>query len=91
MVQSLQSTLPQEARRLLKLLNKKNPALRIPEEYIESNIHFEGGDLPVQPGSLKSGALSAASFAAFGAVADQIAQDRYGYTHIYIYILYDII
>lgn len=69
---------PQEARRLVKLLNEKNPALQIPDDYIDTHIHFEGGDLPVQPGCLKSGALCAAAFAAFGAVANQVAQDRYG-------------
>ncbi|KAI8148896.1 CoA-transferase family III domain-containing protein [Fennellomyces sp. T-0311] len=69
---------PQEARRLLKLLVKKNPVLEIPEDYVDTYIHFKGGDLPVQPGGLKSGALSAASHAALAAVADQFAQDRYG-------------
>lgn len=69
---------PQEARRLLKLLNEKNLALQIPDDYMDTHIHFEGSDLPVQPGALKSGALSAAASAAFGAVASQIAQDRYG-------------
>ncbi|KAI9497100.1 CoA-transferase family III domain-containing protein [Zychaea mexicana] len=69
---------PEEARRLLKLLIRKNPALQIPEKFVDSNIHFKGDALPALPGGLKSGAFSAACSAAFGAVADQIAQDRYG-------------
>lgn len=69
---------PEEARRILELLNQKNPALKFSPEYIRNNVQFEGGDLPVQPGALKSGACVSAAFAALGAVADQIAQIRYG-------------
>ncbi|KAK9729355.1 hypothetical protein K7432_000324 [Basidiobolus ranarum] len=71
-------SVPEEARRLLNILIEKNPALRISKDYAQSNIKFEGGDLPMMPGNMKSGPFAGAAFAALGAVADQIAQLRFG-------------
>ncbi|KAI9249134.1 CoA-transferase family III domain-containing protein [Phascolomyces articulosus] len=73
-----QCSVPEEARRLLKLLIQKNPALQISDEFVDNNVHFKGDDLPALPGGLKSGALSAACSAALGSVAAQVAQDRFG-------------
>ncbi|TKY90279.1 hypothetical protein EX895_000277 [Sporisorium graminicola] len=70
--------IPEDAKRILFVLNKKNPSLGLPTNFIEENITFEGGDYPVQPGNLKSGAVQSALQAALGGVASQIAHLRYG-------------
>lgn len=71
-------TVPDEARRILTLLAQENPALKISKEDIRNRVTFEGNETPMLPGGLKSDALCAAIFSAFGLVADQIARQRFG-------------
>lgn len=78
MTNSSAQPVPLEARRILNLIAAANPHLNIEPNFVESNVHFVGDDLPLQPGPLKSGACVSALQAAFGAVADQIAQIRFG-------------
>lgn len=56
---SIYLTVPQEARRISRLLAQQNPALKIDDKFIESNVVFEGGPDPIQPGPLKSAAVVA--------------------------------
>lgn len=63
--------LPEECKRLLRLLAAKTPGFTTDESLLQ-RVHFEGDELPCIPGPIKSQALTATLHAMFGIVGLEI-------------------
>lgn len=66
---------PQEARRLLEYFAKQTPGFRTDAEFL-NNVKFEGQDLPMLSGPIKSQALSSVCQAMIGLVAKELCDMR---------------
>lgn len=71
------TSVSEDARAILNLLMEENPHLKLDKATVDANVEFSGTSLPNLPGCIKSGAVSAATFAVWGALADQMGQLRY--------------